>query len=495
MEQGPQHAPSLAGRAFLAVVLSIGFYVLAVVVAVVLFWIPYAEWQYAHRLHIKLAVVCVLGGLAVLWSILPRVDRFQAPGSELKAAEHPKLFREIQDIARVTGQTTPANVYLVPEVNAWVAQRGGLLGLGSHRVMGLGLPLLQVLNISQLRAVLAHEFGHFHGGDTMLGPWIYKTRNAIRRTVWTLSDEGGQATLLSLPFLWYSNLFLGVTQAISRRQELAADQLAARTVGAQHMIEGLRVVHATGPLADSYWQGEVAVVVDSGYRPPLAQGFSHFMNSDLIRKETDALVEAQARTRKGDKYDSHPPLGERIDQLTGLPGGGGASCAEPAISLLDTPESAERELLEHLLGEERARALKPLRWEDSGEQVWIPRWRSAVSEARDRLRGLTPAMLPEALPRFSAFLGYREGMPAAEEVQKHLRDAQVVSCGLALALHQAGHPLRCLPGGLFFECDGQRLDPFAVLRELYGGKLSAEEWKASCVQLRIADLRLENLVS
>ena len=27
--------------------------------------------------------------------------------------------------------------------------------------------------------MLAHEFGHFYGGDTKLGPWIYKTRAAI----------------------------------------------------------------------------------------------------------------------------------------------------------------------------------------------------------------------------------------------------------------------------------------------------------------------------
>lgn len=156
MDQGEQHAQSLVGRALLAVVLSIGFYVLAVAMVAVLFWIPYAEWHYANRLHIKLAVVCVLGGLAVLWSILPRVDHFQAPGPELRAADHPNLFREVQDIARATGQTMPASVYLVPEVNAWVAQRGGLLGFGSHRVMGLGLPLLQAMNVSQFRAVLAH---------------------------------------------------------------------------------------------------------------------------------------------------------------------------------------------------------------------------------------------------------------------------------------------------------------------------------------------------
>ncbi|MGH9579342.1 MAG: hypothetical protein ACRD3R_18030, partial [Terriglobales bacterium] len=199
-------------------------------------------------------------------------------------------------------------------------------------------------------------------------------------------------------------------------------------------------------------------------------------------------------SRKGDKYDSHPPLGERIAQLGYIKADRGPLRREPAISLLQEPDAAERQLLEHLLDPERARALKPLRWEDSGEQVWIPRWRSAIGEARDQLRGLTPAALPEALPRFSAFLGHQEGVSVTDEVQEHLRNAQVVSCGLALALHRAGHPLRCLPGGLFFECDGRRMDPFQVLRDLYGGKMSPEEWKALCVQLHIADIQMESLV-
>lgn len=52
------------------------------------------------------------------------------------------------------------------------------MGVGSKRVMGLGLPLLNALTVSELRAVLAHEFGHFVGGDTSLGKWIHKTRSA-----------------------------------------------------------------------------------------------------------------------------------------------------------------------------------------------------------------------------------------------------------------------------------------------------------------------------
>jgi hypothetical protein len=51
---------SLVGRAFLAVGLMLGFYILAVAIAGALLYIPYVEWTYAGKLHLKLALFCIL---------------------------------------------------------------------------------------------------------------------------------------------------------------------------------------------------------------------------------------------------------------------------------------------------------------------------------------------------------------------------------------------------------------------------------------------------
>jgi len=133
------------------------------------------------------------------------------PGPLLEPKEHPKLFEALAGIAEATKQQMPAEVYLTAEVNAWVMDRGGIMGRGRRRIMGLGLPLLQVLSVCQLRAVLAHEFGHFHGGDTKLGPWIYKTRAAIGRTLQGLT---AYSSFLQTPFLWYGKAFLHMTHAV-----------------------------------------------------------------------------------------------------------------------------------------------------------------------------------------------------------------------------------------------------------------------------------------
>src|SRR6185436_6838572 len=200
---------SILVRAILAIVLMVGFYLLALGIAFGLAYIPYAEVVYSHRLHIKFAIICVLGALAILWSVMPRIDTFVAPGPELKRDQHPELFKELESVAQSTRQEMPAEVYLEHDVNAWVTQRGGVMGFGSRRVMGLGLPLMRFLTRSQFRAVLAHEFGHYHSGDTKVGPCIYKTRGAIGRTLQSL----GEGSWLQFPFLWYGKMFLRITHA------------------------------------------------------------------------------------------------------------------------------------------------------------------------------------------------------------------------------------------------------------------------------------------
>src|SRR2546425_7394449 len=171
----------------------------------------------------------------------------------------------------------PTEVYLVADVNAFVTTRGGFMGFGSRRVMGLGLPLLQTLGVRELRAVLAHEFGHYHGGDTKLGPWIYKTRAAIGRTLRQLS---GRSSALQKPFAWYGNLFLRITHAISRRQEYTADALAARAEGARPVVHALRVIHGTAGAFDTFWQSEVVPVLSAGFCPALAEGFNQFLSAE-----------------------------------------------------------------------------------------------------------------------------------------------------------------------------------------------------------------------
>jgi heat shock protein HtpX len=146
--------PALCWRYVLALVLMAGFYALALGLAGLLFYLPYAEYRYGRVVHLKLAFLCLLGGGGILWSVLPRLDRFPVPGPLLTSQQYPRLFEEIKAVADAVNQPMPVEVYLIPEVNAWVSNRGGVMGIGSRRIMGVGLPLLQVLSISEQRIYL-----------------------------------------------------------------------------------------------------------------------------------------------------------------------------------------------------------------------------------------------------------------------------------------------------------------------------------------------------
>ena len=168
--------------AILAILLVIASYIFVIILAAVCVYLPFLM----NAVLLELFGIALAGGL--LWSLVPRADKFEPPGPQLRREQHPRLFGELDAIAASLNEPLPSEVYLIGEVNAWVADRGGVMGFGSRRVMGIGLPLLSVLTVAQFRAVLAHEFAHYYGGDTSLGPWVYKTKMAMVRTFRTVGS-------------------------------------------------------------------------------------------------------------------------------------------------------------------------------------------------------------------------------------------------------------------------------------------------------------------
>jgi len=465
---------SMRGRVTVAVLLTIGFYGLAMGIAGGLLSIAWLFWVNGHHVN-RVTAFCVIGAGVILWSIIPRPERFEPPGPALDAASNPRLFKELNDVASRVGERMPHEVYLVPDVNAGVRQRGGFMGGRGRRVMLLGLPLLQVLTVSEMRAVIAHEFGHYHGGDTKLAPWIYKTREAIIRTVRQLS---GSSSVLHLPFVWYGQLFLRVTQAISRRQEFAADALAARTVGARSLVSGLRTIFGAALAYDGYWRNEVVPVLNAGFLPPLADGFTQFLREPRIADAVNKATQEEMRAPKIDPYDSHPSLPDRLKALEGLPPGPEPASEPPALSLLDDASGAEQPLAASLL-KPGAPALRPVSWPDVGIEVQVPYWEARVRREARLLAGQTVANIPRLVPASNW-----------DDDSKRTR-LVTVGAALAVALVASGWTLESLPGAApVLHRGAESLEPFGVLEEMVDGKLTDEGWQERTGALGITNLSL-----
>jgi heat shock protein HtpX len=483
-------SPSVGLRAVLALGLMVGFYALALGLAGGLLWIPYAEVTYTNRIHPKLALGCLVGAALILWSIMPRPDRFVAPGPALEPARHPKLFAMIRGVASATKQEAPAEVYLVGDMNAWVAHRGGRMGVGARGIMGLGLPLLQTLSVSELRAVLAHEFGHYHGGDTKLGRFVYVTRAAIGRT---LENLGRHGSILQLPFLWYGHLFLRVSHSVSRRQELAADQLAAEVVGARPLAEGLKKIHAAAPAFGYFWSNEVAPVLHAGFVPPLAAGFQQFVAGEIGQKAMDAAREHSLKEGEGDVLDTHPPLRERLQALEGCRPGDTPGADPLAITLLADPQTLERAVITPLLQSADGQPLPPIQWSEVGERVYQPIWQKEAVSAAAHCSPVTVEALGREASRLSETLGAKllpEGEAAATEVRQ-LRGNWALGAALAAALSQAGWTTDAPPGEpVLLKGPAGTIDPFGAVQALVKGEMSVDAWATECGRLGIAGIEM-----
>jgi heat shock protein HtpX len=484
-------------RAVVALVLMLLFFSLALAVSAGLLYGAWGLGGFTFE-HVRgrgmifmllVAGAMGFGGLTILWSILPRVDKFVPPGPELSDADQPALFKEIQRVAAMVGQRPPAHVYLVPDVNAFVAERGGWMGIGSRRVMGVGLGLMNLLTVSELRAVLAHEFGHFDGGDTKLGPWIYKTRGAIVRTVQNLFRAGAATansdlqtvglvlTLIGKPFEWFAKLYLRITHAISRAQEHSADRVAATTQGTRALVDGLKKTHRGGLAFGVYLRTELAPLLGQKRQPPVGEGFRRFLSAEGVAKGLAKAEAEELAEGKQDPYDTHPPLRERIRHVEALDARMVKDDPRPAVELLSDVPGLEARLV--ALWTDGA-SLTPIRWEESAA-AHLPAWKKAQADASRGLQGVTPLTLP---------IGMKDLLVLAKKVLQqsvgHVPDDDLRSWAIGLysgalsaMLVENGFTPRSGPGEpVRFILGEVELVPYTLVRDYVRGELKLEEWSA-----------------
>lgn len=484
-------------RAVVALVLMLLFFSLALAVSAGLLYGAYGLGAFTLE-HVRgrglifmllIAGGMGFGGLTILWSILPRVDKFVPPGPELSEAEQPALFKEIRRVAAMVGQKPPAHVYLVPDVNAFVTERGGWMGIGSRRVMGVGLGLMNLLTVSELRAVLAHELGHFDGGDTKLGPWIYKTRGAIIRTVQNLFRAGAATasselrtvgfvlTLIGKPFEWFAKLYLRITHAISRAQEYSADRVAATTQGTKALVEGLKKTHR-GALAFSvYLRTELAPLLGQKRQAPLGEGFRRFLSAEVVVKGLTKVEAEELAEGKQDPYDTHPPLRERIRHVEALGPPAVKDDPRPALELLaDVPALEARFFSLWTQGA----SLTPIRWEESA-MAHVPGWKEAQADASRGLQGVTPLTLPVAVNALRAVAGKVLRQPVDQVPTDDLRSWAIglYAGALSALLVEHGFTPRSDPGEpIRFSRGDIELEPFTLVRGYVRGELKFDDWSA-----------------
>lgn len=489
---------SVALLALLAIVMVIASYAVIVALAAACVYLPYLALSTTSSFQV---LVLFLGGIAaagaMLWSLVPRREKFEAPGLLIAPSEHPALFSEIEDIAASLDEPVPREVYLIGQVNAFVADRGGVLGFGSRRILAIGLPLLPLLSVSEFRGVLAHEFAHYYSGDTRMGPWVYRTQSAMIRSFQNIGSlrEVGRIGILqvmlhvvTLVLKWNFLFFLRVINFVSRRKEFRADELACLIAGKEPMVQGMRKIHGAAMAWQAYWNTEAVPILQNGYIAPLGDGLVRFLAAPKIAEQVTSGMEKQLAEGKTNPYDTHPLLRDRIAALEKMRGGFQEQHEEPASSLLRDPEAAELRWLESVSQKLPEGGLRRVKWDEVGSTVTIPAWRSAVSGLAPIVGESTVESLTETVKDLAG-IGSRIADPKrmllAPEQRKQ-RAGQLLAIALGLALLDKGWQLEAQPGEFFLYRGSEKVDVFQLLNELADGKIGQEAWKEKCEEMGIA---------
>ncbi|MCZ4242620.1 M48 family metallopeptidase [Pedobacter punctiformis] len=189
-----------------------------------------------------------------------KIDRSHL--TEITEAEQPRLFNLINSIVEEVGTHFPKKVYVSSEVNASVFYDSSFWSMffPVKKNLQVGLGLMNTISTDELRAILAHEFGHFSQRSMKVGSYVYNVNQIIYNMLY--NNEGYNNLVARLASLSsYFAIFVvlagkvvsGIQYlltkvydivnlshlALSREMEFHADTVAAHVAGSKPLITSL----------------------------------------------------------------------------------------------------------------------------------------------------------------------------------------------------------------------------------------------------------------
>ena len=177
--------------------------------------------------------------------------------------EQPDLFQFFRQLTTDTQTQFPKKIVLSPEVNACVYYNDSFWSMifPVKKNLQIGLALVNSLSLSEFKAVMAHEFGHFSQRSMKLGSFVYHVNKAIYNMLFENKDFGnflskwGSLHWAIGIFVWVTvQLLKGIQQilqvmygfinknymGLSREMEFHADAVAASVSGSNNLVSALR---------------------------------------------------------------------------------------------------------------------------------------------------------------------------------------------------------------------------------------------------------------
>jgi Zn-dependent protease with chaperone function len=266
--------------------------------------------------------------------------------------DYPELFSFIRALSEDTKTIFPKKIFISPDVNACVFYNSSFWSLffPVRKNLDIGLGLVNSVNISELKSIIAHEFGHFSQRSMKIGSYTYIVNRAIFNMVYEYdgwddllakwAGTGGIFGFFAGITFWLAervrdvlkaayNLINKNYMALSREMEYNADLVAVSVSGNTTFIDALRKIEFSAyayeftiahlnTLADKH-KSSANIYNDHQFATQyLANKFGLANDNGHIIISDDDIEKNMLKTRViiKDQWASHPSLKEREINLT-----------------------------------------------------------------------------------------------------------------------------------------------------------------------------------
>lgn len=303
----------------------------------------------AGLMHILVGAASLFLGIFMIKAFFFVQTKYDVKDREVKPADEPLLFDFLYKLADEIGAPRPNKVYLSNRVNASVFYDLSFLNLffPSKKNLEIGLGLINVLNLGEFKAVLAHEYGHFAQRSMLVGRWVYianqiavaviAKRDALDAFLAGLSRIDIRIawigwilsiivwSIRSLVELIFRVVVLS-QRALSREMEFQADLVAVSVTGSDALIHALHKLQAADAALSSAMQTlgrqlekEKAIEDLYSIQTNAIEKTAYILNDDTYGKSPNVPEESPETFRVfSDKiaqppqmWSTHPPDQER----------------------------------------------------------------------------------------------------------------------------------------------------------------------------------------
>ena len=335
-----------------------------------------------------------IGGLIFVafftWDLLATLfaKHPQAEGVRLVREEFPLLFQEVDELRTQMDVPDIHEVVLCSDFNAFASESRSRFLVGKkRRTLGLGMPLLETMNVEEFRTILGHEVAHLARGHTKLHAMVWHLRN-----VWLRILGGGEVSFWWRWFAkFYADRFEAMTAVISREFEFEADRIASEVRDKHSNISAhlkMELMSSVYDVQHSEWIN--SLILDDPQVP--ANAISAYC--DRIKRPIDPAESAKHLRRilavETSIYLTHPSCRERIAM-------DGFSIDRPLDEMVQEAlgyvgQSSDEELAfaaDYFLGVKREELLRKLdqQYVLANKQVWAQR-SEFISQYKEQLKVL-----------------------------------------------------------------------------------------------------------